>query len=178
VKHFLSDLLDRQRAAKRGAGLRPVSLDAASVTSGAADDFAGGWEPTDASGFPPDAFFDRQWALNLLDRVLASLAGEHEQDGKTQEFEVLKSYLTGDATTVASSDAAERLGLSAGATKVAIHRLRKRFRQLARAEIAGTVADADEIPSEMDYLVQALSYATHKFSNSMWDGQSSPSVIR
>jgi RNA polymerase sigma-70 factor (ECF subfamily) len=159
VKHFLSDLRDQQRAAKRGAGRKPISLDTASVTSDAPDAFAGGWEPADPSSFPPDAFFDRQWALNLLDRVLATLAGEHEQVGKTQEFELLKAYLTGDAATLAPSDAAARLGVSAGAAKVAIHRLRKRFRQLARAEIAGTVADADEVPSEMDYLIQALSYA-------------------
>jgi RNA polymerase sigma-70 factor (ECF subfamily) len=82
VKHFLSDLRDGERAAKRGAGIRPISLDSASDTGREPDDSAGGWEPADASGFPPDAFFDRQWALNLLDRVLDALAREHEQAGR------------------------------------------------------------------------------------------------
>jgi len=156
VKHFLSDLRQREQAAKRGSGAAPVSLDAASSTAGDRDAPSRGWEPADASGFPPDAFFDRQWAMNLLDRVLAALAREHEQAGRTQEFETLKPYLTGDAASLSPSDAGAGLGVSAGAAKVAIHRLRKRFRQLVRAEIAGTVADGDEVSSEMDYLIQAL----------------------
>lgn len=159
VKHFLSDLRDRERAAKRGGGTAPLSLDSTSVPGGDVDDFAAGWEPADARGFPPDAYFDRQWALNLLDRVLAALAQEHEQAGKTQEFGVLKPYLTGDTTATSPSDAAASLGISAGAAKVAIHRLRKRFRQLVRAEITATVADVDDIRSEMDYLIQALACA-------------------
>jgi RNA polymerase sigma-70 factor (ECF subfamily) len=120
------------------------------------DDAASGWEPADTSGLPPDAFFDRQWALNLLDRVLAALAQEHEQTAKAREFEILKPFLTGDAATLSPSGAAASLGVSAGAAKVAIHRLRKRFRQLVRAEITATVADVDDIRSEMDYLIQAL----------------------
>lgn len=159
VKHFLSDLRDRERAAKRGGGTAPLSLDSTSVPGGDVDDSAAGWEPADARGFPPDAYFDRQWALNLLDRVLAALAQEHEQAGKTQEFGVLKPYLTGDTTATSPSDAAASLGISAGAAKVAIHRLRKRFRQLVRAEITATVADVDDIRSEMDYLIQALACA-------------------
>jgi DNA-directed RNA polymerase specialized sigma24 family protein len=160
VKHFLSDLRDRDRAAKRGGGTAPISLDSGSAPGGDADDSGRGWEPADASGFPPDAFFDRQWALNLLDRVLAALAQEHEQAGKTREFEVFKPYLTGDTTATSPSDAAASLGVSTGAAKVAIHRLRKRFRQLVRAEITATVADVDDIRSEMDYLIQALACAT------------------
>jgi len=159
VKHFLSDLHDRQWAAKRGGGTAPISLDSGLAKSSEASDSTRRLEPADASGFPPDAFFDRHWAFNLLGRVLAALAREHEQAGKSRDFEVLKPYLTSDAATLSPSDAAARLGLTDGAAKVAIHRLRKRFRQLVRAEIAGTVADAEEVSSEMDYLVQALSYA-------------------
>jgi RNA polymerase sigma-70 factor (ECF subfamily) len=160
VKHFLSDLRDRDRAAKRGGGTAPISLDSGSAPGGDLDDSGRGWEPADASGFPPDAFFDRQWALNLLDRVLAALAQEHEQAGKSREFEVLKPYLTGDTAATSPSNAAASLGVSAGAAKVAIHRCRKRFRQLVRAEITATVADVDDIRSEMDYLIQALACAT------------------
>jgi len=159
AKHFLSDLRDRERAAKRGGGTAPISLDSASAPGGDGDDSGRDWEPADASGFPPDAFFDRQWALNLLDRVLAALAQEHEQNGKAQEFEVLKPYLTSDADATSPSDAAASLGVSTGAAKVAIHRLRKRFRQLVRTEIGATVADVEDVRSEMDYLIEALAYA-------------------
>jgi RNA polymerase sigma factor (sigma-70 family) len=159
VKHFLSDLHDRGQAAKRGAGSVPMSLDASSSTVRDRDDSSRGWEPADAKAFPPDAFFDGQWALNLLDRVLAVLGREYEQARQTQKFETLKPYLTGDAASLSPSDAGARLGVSATTAKVAIHRLRQRFRQLVKAEIAATVADASEVSAELDYLVQALSYA-------------------
>lgn len=159
VKHFLCDLHDRRQAARRGGGTASVSLDSALAAGGTTDQPARPWEPADGSGFPPDAFFDRQWALNLLSRVLAALAREHERAGKTRDFEVLKPYLTLDAATLSPSDAAERLGIAVGAAKVAIHRLRKRFRQLVRTEIAATVADADDVSAEVNYLIQALSFA-------------------
>lgn len=156
VKHFLADVHDRQRAAKRDSGTALVSLDATQATDGSPDHPRCGWEPAAAAGFPPDAFFDRHWALSLLERVLLALAAEFEQAGKTREFEVLKPYLTGDAAGLSPTAAAASLGGSPGAAKVAIHRLRKRFRQLVRAEIATTVADAEEVSAEMDYLIQAL----------------------
>lgn len=159
VKHFLSDAHDRQRAAKRGGGMSPISLDSASPTETHLENSNADWEPADASGFPPDAFFDRQWALNLLERVLVTLANEHKQAGKTREFEILKPYLTGDVAAASPSDAAAALGVSAGAAKVTIHRLRERFRQLVRTEITATVADAKDLRSEMDYLIQALACA-------------------
>ncbi|MBC8876158.1 MAG: sigma-70 family RNA polymerase sigma factor [Planctomycetes bacterium] len=159
VKHFLSDARDRDLAAKRGGGQSPVSLDTLASEADAENDSAAGLQIADPGGFPPDAFFDRHWALNLLDRVLSTMAREHEQAGKTQEYEALKPWLTGDAATLSPSDAAARLGTSDGAAKVAIHRLRRRFRQLVKAEIAATVADADEVPAELDYLIQALSHA-------------------
>jgi RNA polymerase sigma-70 factor (ECF subfamily) len=159
VKHFLLDQRDRERAAKRGGGMSPISLDAASAPGADVGDSAAGWEPADASGFPPDAFFDRQWALNLLNRVLVTLTDEHKQAGKTREFEILKPYLTGDAAASSPSDAAAALGVSAGAAKVTIHRLRERFRQLVRTEITATVADVNHVRSEMDYLIQALACA-------------------
>jgi RNA polymerase sigma factor (sigma-70 family) len=165
VKHFLSDLRQREQAAKRGGGAAPVSLNARAPAAGDRDTPCRGWEPADASGFPPDAFFDRQWALNLLNRVLAALAHEQEQAGKTREFETLKPYLTGDAAGLSPSDAGAALGVSAGAVKVAIHRLRKRFRQMVRAEIAGTVEHGDEVSSEIDYLMQALSHAAAEFAS-------------
>ena len=87
------------------------------------------------------------------------MADEQEQGGKTREFESLKPWLTGDAATLSPSDAAVLLGTSKGAAKVTIHRLRKRFRQLVKAEIAATVANDDEVPAELDYLIQALSHA-------------------
>lgn len=159
VKHFLSDARDHDRAAKRGGGQSPVSLDAPVPKTDSEGNSTTDHQIADPSGFPPDAFFDRHWALNLLDRVLSTMAREHERAGKTREYEAIKPWLTGDAATLSPSDAAARLGTTDGAAKVAIHRLRKRFRHLVEAEIAATVADADEVPAELDYLIQALSHA-------------------
>jgi DNA-directed RNA polymerase specialized sigma24 family protein len=159
VKHFLSDMRDREQAAKRGGGETLASLDASTRKGDSDNDSALSVQIADPKGFPPDAFFDRQWALNLLERVLSSLAFENEHAGKAAEFETLKPWLTGDAATLSIPDAAGRLNVSPGAAKVAIHRLRKRFRKLIKTEIAATVSGEDEVSGELDYLIEALSYA-------------------
>ena len=101
-----------------------------------------------------DAQFDREWALSILERVFARMKEEARQSGKTGEFELLKPCLTGET---ASPAVAQSLGCSDGALRVAIHRLRKRFRELVRAEIAQTVPQPADIPSEMQHLIAALS---------------------
>ena len=104
----------------------------------------------------PDAVFDRQWGLAVLDLALKSLATEHAQQGKSDHFEQLKPWLTGDACGSSRSEVATRLGLSEGAVKVAIHRLRKRFRDLVKAEIAQTVATEEEAREELRYLIEVV----------------------
>ncbi|WP_442511930.1 RNA polymerase sigma factor [Novipirellula sp. SH528] len=155
VKHFLSDVNDRRMAAKRGAGKTPLSMHASVSDENEQREQA----VIDPDGFPPDAYFDRQWAVEILDRVLSSLQIQHQHAGKTEEFELLRPCLTGDSAMQTSSELGEQLGLSAEAAAMAVLRLRKRFRAAVKAEISVTVGDQDEIRAELDYLIQALSLA-------------------
>lgn len=155
VKHFLSDANDRRMAAKRGAGKMPMSIHVLEM-----DENKPGVLPLiDSQGFPPDAYFDREWAVELLGRVLASLEMQHQQAGKSKEFELLKPCLSGDAAMPTSAELGEQLGLTHEAASMTVHRLRKRFRTAVKAEIAETVADEEEVRMELNYLIKALSYA-------------------
>jgi RNA polymerase sigma-70 factor (ECF subfamily) len=149
VKHFVSDMRDRERAARRGGGVEILVLENPTDTSP-------GIEIEDRMMLPPDQVFDRHWALALLDRVLSRLAGEFEQAGKKTQFEILKPWLTGD-NPEPQALTAERLGMNEGAVKVAVHRLRKRYRELMRAEIAQTVGEGGDVGEELRHLIQVLS---------------------
>lgn len=148
VKHFLSDMRDRDRAQKRGGGVEAVPIVPGTDTSP-------GFDAPDQNTVVSDATFDRQWAFTMLDRALKQLGGELAAAGKVDHFEVLKPWLTGAAATP-QSEAATRLGLSESAVKVAIHRLRARFRELVKAEIAQTVADPAQVAGELNYLIEVL----------------------
>jgi RNA polymerase sigma factor (sigma-70 family) len=150
VKHFLSDMRDHAQRLKRGAGQTLESLDAGTDTSP-------GLQLPDANSRSPDREFDRQWALTVLDRALARLAEEHRRDGKADQFEALKPWLTGDSQDIRQSDAAQQLRINDGAVKVAIHRLRRRFRETIKAEIAQTVSDQTDQQDELQRLLEALS---------------------
>jgi RNA polymerase sigma-70 factor (ECF subfamily) len=152
VKHFLADQYDRSRAAKRGSGQEHIPLDA-----GAAGDTTVALQIPDPAADVPDTFFDRQWALTILDRALAALATEHHADGKAEQFETLKPWLTGDAEKLSQAEAARALDMNEGAVKVAIHRLRMRFRELVKAEIAQTVGGGADVQAELNYLLEVLS---------------------
>ena len=104
----------------------------------------------------PDTVFDRQWALTLVERALNLLAAEFAAADKAAQFEALKPWLLGEVDSLSQADAAERLGLTEGAVKVAVHRLRRRFRELVKAEIAQTVGDPDQVQEELRYLVEVL----------------------
>jgi RNA polymerase sigma-70 factor (ECF subfamily) len=110
----------------------------------------------DPNAASPEREFDRKWALTLLERALASLADEHKRAGKFDHFDALKEWLTGDADTVSQAETARRLGLSEGAVKVAIHRLRRQFRQAIKKEISQTVKDPAQVAKEMRLLLEAL----------------------
>jgi RNA polymerase sigma-70 factor (ECF subfamily) len=148
VKHFLSDIRDRDCAQKRGGGVEVFSLEPGSDTSP-------GFDAPDPQAAVSDATFDRQWAFTLLDRALRQLGAELAAAGKADHFDALKPWLTGAAATP-QSEAAARLGLSESAVKVAIHRLRTRFRELVKAEIAQTVSEPAEVAGELNYLVEVL----------------------
>ena len=132
VKHFLADMRDHDQRLKRGAGQPLEPLEPGTDTSP-------GLQLPDANAPSPDLEFDRKWAFTVLDRALAALAAEHQAAGKADQFETLKPWLTGDTENISQADAARRLGLNEGAVKVAIHRLRRRFREVIKDEIGRTV---------------------------------------
>jgi RNA polymerase sigma-70 factor (ECF subfamily) len=141
VKHFLRDEAVKSSAQKRGGGSERVPLDDDEAQAQAAEDA------------PPDTLFDREWAMALIGRALDAL--EQSQEPKLQ-FTILKPWLSGAAIDRSQADAAAELGISEGAVKVAIHRLRKRFRQCVREEIAQTVNSPDEVAGELNYLIEVL----------------------
>jgi RNA polymerase sigma factor (sigma-70 family) len=151
VKHFLADRRDREHRLKRGGGSVPQSLDAGGGTTTAV-----ALQVADPTALPPDSTFDRAWALALMERTFSALQREFADAGKTTHFEVLKPWLEGESAGLSQADAAVRLGLNEGAVKVAIHRLRKRFREVIRAELAQTVDSPAEVDEELRYLVEVL----------------------
>ena len=149
LKHFLANEWDKSRCQKRGGGATPLSLDwqTADTQFQIAD-------PTEPS---PDKAFDREWAVTLLAKVIERLRAECEADGRGKQFAELKIFLTTGKGERSYADAARALGLDEGAVRVAVHRLRKRYRQLLRDEIAQTLADAANVDEEMRALFGAFS---------------------
>jgi RNA polymerase sigma-70 factor (ECF subfamily) len=152
VKHFLADHRDHEQRLKRGGGQHPESLDLP------LDETLEGLQVSDPSAAVPDAYFDRQWALHVMDRALTTLQNEFETQGKTNQFNLLKPWLAGNAIDLSQADTAARLGWTESALKVAIHRVRKRFRDTVRAEIAQTVGDHSDVDAELRYLVEVLAH--------------------
>jgi RNA polymerase sigma factor (sigma-70 family) len=149
VKHFLANQRDHDQRQKRGGGIAPESLDALTDTETTL-------QVADHASAPDDTLFDREWALAVMDRALQLLAAEFTGADKAEQFTALKPWLAGDAATLPQAEAAARLGLSESAIKVAIHRLRKRFREVIRAEIAQTMENPSEVDAELRYLVEVL----------------------
>jgi RNA polymerase sigma factor (sigma-70 family) len=145
VKCFLANEYDRVQAKKRGGGQSVVSLEGLEARYCQ--------EPADM--LTPERIFEQQWALTLLDRVLTHLQAEMTAAGKATLFNALKDHLTGSQATDYATTAT-RLGMTEGAVKVAAHRLRRRYRELLREEIAQTVANPDEIEEEICYLFTCL----------------------
>jgi len=148
MSRFLSDEWDKLRAQKRGGGIVhvPVQLDTAETRYG--------HEPADE--LTPEQTFERRWALTLLDTVLQKLRAEYERDGKHDLFTSLSSCLVGGRETQPYAQLAAQLAMNEGAVKVAVHRLRKRYRQLLRAEVAQTTAGAGEVDDELRHLFAVL----------------------
>jgi RNA polymerase sigma factor (sigma-70 family) len=149
VKHFLSDMRDHDRRLKRGAGQPIESLDAETDTTP-------GLQAPELKATAPDREFDHKWALTLLDRALAAMAREYNEAGNAAHFEALKPWLSGDAGNLSQAQAACQLGINEGAVKVAIHRLRRRLRDVIKHEISQTVRDRADIDREMHDLLEAL----------------------
>lgn len=147
IKHFLANEWDRSQALKRGGGV-VISLDV---------DRAESLHPMElAHGLSPEKIFERQWVLALLDRVLVQLRDECVAGKKEKQFDRLKVFLTGDAPPNATAALAGEMGVSEGSLKVAIHRLRRRYRELLRTEIAQTVERPEEVDDEIHRLFSAF----------------------
>ena len=145
LKNFLANDWDRSHARKRGGGQTIVSLEQGMGESR--------YQLEPSHDLTPERHFERQWAVTLLDQVLAALRDEYHAEGKGDLFEELKTVLTGQPG--AYGDMAARLRRSEGAIKVAVHRLRHRYRELIRARIAETVGEGD-VEDELRHLVAVL----------------------
>src|SRR5262245_44661638 len=147
-KHFLAKEHERAHARKRGGGRKLLPLD---FDSGEQRYHR---EPSHEA--TPEVLFERGWALTLLEQGLAGLREELARAGKEWLFEYLKGTLSGEETPRSYAELAGDLGMSAEALKVAVHRLRRRYRELIRAEIAQTVTTAEEIDDELRDLFAAV----------------------
>jgi RNA polymerase sigma-70 factor (ECF subfamily) len=147
--YFLLNERDKQRALKRGGGRALVpheEFSSAEARYGA--------EPADAA--TPEQVFDRRWAWTMVGLVMDRLRREYAASGKEAVFDALQSRLTGETPPGANAAAALRLGMTEEAVKVALHRMRRRFGKLLRAQIAGTVASPADVGEELRYLLSAI----------------------
>jgi RNA polymerase sigma-70 factor (ECF subfamily) len=145
---FVGKQHEKAAAQKRGGGKQPLSLNF--------DDGETRYQREPSHDWTAERIFERRWALTLLDRTLAQLRQEHDESGKLAQFEALKVFLTGEAGAPPLRQIAENLGMTEGAVKVAVHRLRQKYREALRAEIAQTVAAHEDVDSELHALLAAL----------------------
>jgi DNA-directed RNA polymerase specialized sigma24 family protein len=148
LKHFLSHHREALRRMKRGGGVKNISLhdtDASEARSMA-----------DSSVLSPDAAFDKQWAITALAHALERLRQECIAEGRADFFEGLKPWLTGEAAHGDQTALAARFGMNANALKVAVHRMKRRFRECLKSEIAGTLEEAGSVEGELRALFAAL----------------------
>lgn len=148
VKHFLSHHRETSRRLKRGGGVQNISLhhtDAGEART-----------VEDISVLSPDAAFDRQWALTVLAHALEAIRRECVAENREEFFEQVKPWLTGEAAHGDQTALAARCGMNSNALKVAVHRLKRRFRELVRMEVAGTLDDPGLVEAEMSALFAAL----------------------
>jgi RNA polymerase sigma-70 factor (ECF subfamily) len=146
MKRFLAKEWRREQAQKRGGNVTFIPIDSA----GAEERYAA--EP----GIEPEAVYERRWALMLLDQAFDSVRAEFVALGKGAEFDLLKPCLTAARGEIDYAELARSIGSSEGATRVAVHRMRKRFREVFRERIAETVSEAEDVPNELLHLAKVL----------------------
>jgi RNA polymerase sigma factor (sigma-70 family) len=149
MEHFLAKEWRRTNAQKRGGGVDFLSLDGTSTESGPLQ--------VAAPGLSPEEFFDQQWAITVLEQAVGKLGQEFRAAGKREVFDELKIYLTGERRDASYADLAARLNTTATALKMAVSRMRQRYGELLRAEIASTVWSPEEVEEELHALFAALS---------------------
>ena len=148
LKRFTANEWDREHAQKRGGFAAVVSIDQELAESR----FAA--EPS--HNVQPDVLFDRQWAMTLLDQALSRLQEEYVASGRAKLFEYLQSCLAREESALPYAEIAARLNLTEPAVKMAVHRLRARYRETLRAEIAHTVSSPEEVEDEIRQLFSSF----------------------
>lgn len=148
LKRFLSHQRDKDNAIMRGGHMAKLSLDFEQGESRYQ------LEPTDE--WTPEMIYQRRWALTLLEKVLGELNKEYQEHGKTDLFRHFRAHLVGDADRFHHSQLAAELGMSEGAVKASVHRLRSRYRELLKAEVRKSVDNDDQVSSELDLLLNAV----------------------
>jgi len=148
LKHFLSKEWERAKAQKRGGGKASIPLDFESANSR--------YRIEPSCGLTAEQIYDREWAVALLGRIMQRLKTESVQAGKPKQFEQLKCFLIGEHAGVTYSDVAVRLGVTEAAVKMVAHRMRRRYRELLREEIAETVTGPEEVEDEIFKLFATL----------------------
>ena len=148
LKNFLSHERESARALKRGGGMVPLSLDA--------EDAEGRFEREPVDSLTPEQIFERRWGLTLMERTMERLAEASQGGAQPAQFERLQPYLTGAEPSIPYRQVAADLGVSEGAIKTAVYRLRREYGRLLRQEIAATIADPDEIDDELRHLLTAV----------------------
>lgn len=147
LKNFMNNERRHASAQKRGGGHTHIRVDTA---------FAESRLTADTTISAPDETFDQQWALTLLDLTVARLQAEFAGAGKSSDFGTLKNCLTADRGDIDYAAVGRELGVNEGAARVAVHRLRKRFREIYREEISQTLADGEDLDAELRHLAAAL----------------------
>ena len=148
LKRFLANEWDRASRQKRGGGVLPLSLDWQDAESR--------YQIAPADNLSPDKLYDRAWAVIVLERVITRLRDESGTEGKAGQYEQLKPFLMMGKSEIPYAHAAAELKMSEGAVRVAVHRLRRRYRELLREEIAQTLANPAQADEEMQALFSAL----------------------
>jgi RNA polymerase sigma-70 factor (ECF subfamily) len=149
LKNFRAKNWRDNRAQKRGGGLTKLSLDFASAQSS--------WASEPSHEETADRIFDRKWALQLIGEALERLAQDGQERGRGELFELIKPYLSGYNDESSYQEIAQRLGMTANAVKVAVHRWREQLGQFIRHEIRDTVLSESEVDQELAYLFEILS---------------------
>jgi RNA polymerase sigma factor (sigma-70 family) len=148
LQHFLVNEWERGQAQKRGGGQKIFSLDETQAEQSYLQ------QPADQ--LSPEGLFDKRWAMTLLERAMERLAADYAASGKRELFDNLKPLLLAEGSGESYRQLAIPLGLNEGAVKVAMHRLRQRFRDAVRSEIAQTVETPEEVDEELRCMMAAL----------------------
>jgi DNA-directed RNA polymerase specialized sigma24 family protein len=148
LNFYLADERDRAGAQKRGGGRPVLPFD------GQAAEQRYGAQAVEARS--PDKLFEHQWAMALLDRVLARLEQEFRDEGKAEAFDQLRGFIVAGMSDVPYAQVGRKLGITAGGVKKAVYRMRRRYQLLFREEIAQTVADPAEVEDELRHLCQVM----------------------